>query len=132
MVVTIFHRIAATKDAAGCGPTATPVASRTQVPGVHSSAKSLKVVCPVAKESIDVCLVDATGKQLITGVVELLDVVSFDSRRTPKLTSIYLPRRLHLSFDLYRLSPPNSLIHLFTLSCALSLLICQYVLISTF
>ncbi|CDS35496.1 isoleucyl tRNA synthetase, cytoplasmic [Echinococcus multilocularis] len=84
LVVTIFHRIAATKDTASHSTTA---ASKSHVPGVHSSMRSLKVRCPVVDESIDVCLVDATGKQLISGVVELLDVVrgAFDWRLAANL-----------------------------------------------
>ncbi|KAL5969721.1 Isoleucine--tRNA ligase cytoplasmic [Taenia solium] len=87
LVVTIFHRIAATKDAVGRSTTNTVAISKLQVPGVCSSVRSLKVVCPVVKESIDVCLVDAAGKQLITGVVELLDVVrgAFDWRLAANL-----------------------------------------------
>ncbi|EUB57660.1 Isoleucyl-tRNA synthetase, cytoplasmic [Echinococcus granulosus] len=84
LVVTIFHRIASTKDTASHSTTA---ASKSHVPGEHSSMRSLKVRCPVVGESIDVCLVDATGKQLISGVVELLDVVrgAFDWRLAANL-----------------------------------------------
>ncbi|VDM32939.1 unnamed protein product [Hydatigera taeniaeformis] len=75
LVVTIFHRIVAAQVEVGYSIANATVALESQMPCERLNTKSLKVSCPEMSGTIDVCLMDVDGKQLITGVMELLDVV---------------------------------------------------------